>query len=146
MVKFGKVKRINENIKLPERSTLNSAGYDFFALEDITFPAKTITRVFTGVKCELMPNQVLILANRSSNPSKKGLILLNGIGVVDADYYENPDNDGEIAFEFYNIKDEPVEIKKGEKLGQGLIMHFDKVENEITPDVVVTRIGGFRFN
>ena len=97
MVKFEKVKRMEEDIKLPERSTLNSAGYDFFAIEDIIFNPKTITRVFTGVKCELMPNQVLILANRSSNPSKKGLVLLNGIGVIDADYYGNPDNDGEMG-------------------------------------------------
>ena len=116
MVKFEKVKRIKEDVKLPERSTLNSAGYDFFALDDVCFPAETITRVFTGVKCELMPNQVLILANRSSNPSKKGLILLNGIGVIDADYYGNPDNDGEIAFEFYNMLNEDVEIKKEKNL------------------------------
>lgn len=135
MVKFEKVKRMKEDIKLPERSTLNSAGYDFFALEDIIFNPETITRVFTGVKCELMPNQVLILANRSSNPSKKGLILLNGIGVVDADYYGNPDNDGEIAFEFYNMLDEIVEIKKGEKLGQGLILKFDKTENDFVTNV-----------
>ena len=135
MVKFEKVKRIEEDIKLPERSTLNSAGYDFFALDDIRFPAETITRVFTGVKCELMPNQVLILANRSSNPSKKGLILLNGIGVIDADYYGNPDNDGEIAFEFYNMLNEPVEIKKGEKLGQGLILAFDKTEDDYVTNV-----------
>ncbi len=135
MVKFEKVKRIEEDIKLPERSTLNSAGYDFFALEDIIFNPNTITRVFTGVKCELMPNQVLILANRSSNPSKKGLILLNGIGVVDADYYGNPDNDGEIAFEFYNMLDEIVEIKKGEKLGQGLILKFDKTEDDFVTNV-----------
>ena len=135
MVKFEKVKRMKEDIKLPERSTLNSAGYDFFALEDIIFNPETITRVFTGVKCELMPNQVLILANRSSNPSKKGLILLNGIGVVDADYYGNPDNDGEIAFEFYNMLDEIVEIKKGEKLGQGLILKFDKTEDDFVTNV-----------
>ena len=135
MVKFEKVKRMKEDIKLPERSTLNSAGYDFFALEDIIFNPQTITRVFTGVKCELMPNQVLILANRSSNPSKKGLILLNGIGVVDADYYGNPDNDGEIAFEFYNMLDEIVEIKKGEKLGQGLILKFDKTEDDFVTNV-----------
>ena len=135
MVKFEKVKRVEEDIKLPERSTLNSAGYDFFAIEDIIFNPKTITRVFTGVKCELMPNQVLILANRSSNPSKKGLVLLNGIGVIDADYYGNPDNDGEIAFEFYNMLDEVVEIKKGEKLGQGLILKFDKVEDDYTTNI-----------
>ena len=135
MIKFEKVKRMKEDVKLPERSTLNSAGYDFFALEDIIFNPETITRVFTGVKCELMPNQVLILANRSSNPSKKGLILLNGIGVVDADYYGNPDNDGEIAFEFYNMLDEIVEIKKGEKLGQGLILKFDKTEDDYVTNV-----------
>ena len=143
MVKFEKVKRIEEDIKLPERSTLNSAGYDFFAIEDIIFNPKTITRVFTGVKCELMSNQVLILANRSSNPSKKGLVLLNGIGVIDADYYGNPDNDGEIAFEFYNMLDEVVEIKKGEKLGQGLILKFDKVEDDYISDPYKTRSGGF---
>ena len=146
MVKFEKVKRIEENIKLPERSTLNSAGYDFFALENIIFLPETVTRVFTGVKCELMPNQVLILANRSSNPSKRGLILLNGIGVVDADYYGNPDNDGEIAFEFYNMFEYTVEVKKGEKLGQGIIMRFDKTEDDVTPDVVMPRQGGFRFD
>ena len=143
MIKFEKVKRMKDDIKLPERSTLNSAGYDFFALEDIIFNPETITRVFTGVKCELMPNQVLILANRSSNPSKKGLILLNGIGVVDADYYGNPDNDGEIAFEFYNMLDETVEIKKGEKLGQGLILKFDKTEDDYVSDPYKTRAGGF---
>lgn len=143
MVKFEKVKRMEEDIKLPERSTLNSAGYDFFAIEDIIFNPETITRVFTGVKCELMSNQVLILANRSSNPSKKGLVLLNGIGVIDADYYGNPDNDGEIAFEFYNMLDEVVEIKKGEKLGQGLILKFDKVEDDYISDPYKTRAGGF---
>lgn len=143
MVKFEKVNKITEDIKLPERSTLNSAGYDFFAIEDVTLPAKKLTRVMTGVKCELMPNQVLILANRSSNPSKKGLILANGIGVIDADYYGNPDNDGEMGFEFYNILDEDVVIKKGEKLGQGIIMKFDKTEDDYISNPYKTRVGGF---
>ena len=140
MVKFEKVNKITEDIKLPERSTLNSAGYDFFAIEDVTIPAKKLTRVMTGVKCELMSNQVLILANRSSNPSKNGLILANGIGVVDADYYGNPDNDGEMGFEFYNILDEDIVIKKGEKLGQGIIMKFDKTEDDY---VIKTRESGW---
>lgn len=143
MVKFEKVNKITEDIKLPERSTLNSAGYDFFAIEDVTLPAKKLTRVMTGVKCELMPNQVLILANRSSNPSKKGLILANGIGVIDADYYGNLDNDGEMGFEFYNILDEDVVIKKGEKLGQGVIMKFDKTEDDYISNPYKTRVGGF---
>lgn len=144
MVKFEKV--INkelEDIRLPERSTLNSAGYDFFAIEDITLPAKKLTRVMTGVKCELMPDMMLILANRSSNPSKKGLMLANGIGVVDADYHNNLDNDGEIGFEFYNMSDEDVIIKKGEKLGQGIITNFIKTEDDYVSNPYKTRVGGF---
>ena len=102
MIKFEKVARIND-VKLPERATENSAGYDFFAPEAITLPAKQLTRVMTGVKCKLPPDMMLILANRSSNPSKKGLFLANGVGIVDADYYNNPNNEGEIGFEFYNF-------------------------------------------
>ena len=143
MVKFEKVKRILEDVKLPERSTINSAGYDFFAIEDITLPAKQLTRVMTGVKCELMPDMVLILANRSSNPSKKGLMLANGIGVVDADYYNNSGNEGEIGLEFYNILDEDVIIKKGEKLGQGIITNFIKTENDYISNPNATRVGGY---
>lgn len=143
MVKFEKVNRITEEIKLPERSTLNSAGYDFFAIEDVVLPSKQLTRVMTGVKCELMPNMVLILANRSSNPSKKHLILINGVGVIDADYYGNPDNDGEMAFEFYNMSDNDVIIKKGEKLGQGIITNFIKTENDYVSNPYKTRVGGF---
>ena len=143
MVKFEKVKRITEDIELPIRSTLNSAGYDFFAIEDEVIPAKTIKVVMTGIKCELMPNMMLVLANRSSNPSKKGLVLINGIGVVDADYYENEDNDGEIGFAFYNMKDEDVEIKKGEKLGQGIIANFIKTDNDYISNSRAVRTGGF---
>ena len=139
MVKFEKVSRIDD-VKLPERATANSAGYDFFAPEDITLPAKTLTRVMTGIKCELRPYMVLILANRSSNPSKKGLYLANGVGIVDADYYNNPDNEGEIGFEFYNNSEEDVVISKNEKIGQGIITTYVRVEDD---KAVGSRAGGF---
>ena len=140
MVKFEKVLRIGDNIKLPERATTNSAGYDFYAIEDILLQPKQLTRIMTGVKCALEPYMVLILANRSSNPSKKSLFLANGIGVVDADYYDNPDNEGEIGFEFYNNSDRIIEIKKGEKIGQGIIMSYYKAEDDKTTG---SRAGGF---
>lgn len=139
MVKFEKVSRIND-VKLPERATGNSAGYDFFAPEDITLPAKTLTRVMTGVKCELRPYMVLILANRSSNPSKKSLFLANGVGIVDADYYNNSDNEGEIGFEFYNNSEEDVVISKNEKIGQGIITTYIRVEGD---NATGSREGGF---
>lgn len=140
MVKFEKVSRIQEDIQLPERSTGNSAGYDFFAIEDIVLPAKTLIRVMTGVKCELRPYMYLLLANRSSNPSKKGLFLANGVGIVDADYYNNPDNEGEIGFEFYNFSETDTEIKRGEKIGQGIITSYYKAEND---KATGSRAGGF---
>lgn len=144
MIKFEKVKRLaDEEIRLPERSTANSAGYDFFAIEDVVIPAKTTMRIMTGVKCELMPYMFLLLANRSSNPSKKSLVLMNGVGIVDADYYSNPDNDGEIGFEFHNVATVDTVIKKGEKLGQGIIIKFIQTEDDEMANSSVTRVGGF---
>ena len=70
------------------------------------------TLIKTGIKAYMQDDEVLILANRSSNPGKKGLILANSIGVVDKDYYGNEDNDGHIMFAFFNIKEEDIEIKK----------------------------------
>ena len=94
----------------------------------------------TGVKCELRPYMYLLLANRSSNPSKKGLFLANGVGIVDADYYNNRDNEGEIGFEFYNFSETDTEIKKGEKIGQGIITSYYKVEDD---KATGSRAGGF---
>ena len=85
-------------------------------------------------------DEVLILANRSSNPGKKGLILANSIGVIDKDYYENPDNDGHIMFAFYNIKDEDIEIKKGECIGQAIFQKYLIADNDSAEG---ERTGGF---
>ena len=113
----------NAGINLPIRKTKYSAGYDIEAAEDTVIPSfrkgMKPTLVKTGIKAYMGEDEVLILANRSSNPGKKGLILANSIGVIDRDYYGNPDNDGHIMFAFYNIKEEDVEIKKGERIRTG---------------------------
>lgn len=129
--KFEYVSRLEDkSFDLPKRSTLKSAGYDFFNPEKVILEPNVITYVKTGVKADMLSNEVLILANRSSNPKKKGLILANGIGIIDADYYNNPDNEGEISFAFMNITNEPVTIEKYEKLGQGIFMEFLVTEND----------------
>ena len=91
MREFKFVKRINEAttsedmvVKLPERSTAKSAGYDFILPEDTICKSHEITMVKTGIKAYMEDDDVLLLFNRSSNPKKKGLIILNGVGVVDA--------------------------------------------------------------
>ena len=127
--------------KLPERSTKNSAGYDFFCPLDITIAPKTSVIVPTGVKAWMEEDEFLMLFNRSSNPSKKKLILINGVGIIDADYYNNPENEGEIGFSFFNMGDTDVTIKKGEKLGQGVFSTYLTADNEICP--ISERTGGF---
>lgn len=126
--------------RLPERSTSNSAGYDFFVPVDTVCKSHEITMVKTGVKAYFPDNEVLYLFNRSSNPKKKGLIILNGVGVVDSDYADNSDNDGEIAGLFYNMRDEDVVLKAGDKMMQGVFMEFKVTDDD---NATGERSGGF---
>ena len=134
----------NSNINLPVRSTKNSAGYDVEAAEDCVIPAfkpgQKPTLVKTGIKAYMESDEVLILANRSSNPGKKGLILANSIGVVDSDYYGNPDDDGHIMYAFFNFKAEDIEIKKGDRIGQAIFQKYLVTDDDIAQG---ERTGGF---
>ena len=126
--------------RLPERSTKKAAGYDFYNLEEVTIEPNEIKYVKTGVKATFPEDIALLLLNRSSNPKKKGLELANGVGLVDADYYNNPDNEGEIAFAFKNTKSEPVTLQPGEKLGQGMfVSYFTTIDDNVEKE----RQGGF---
>ena len=134
----------DKNINLPERKTKFSAGYDIESAEDIVIPkfipGMNPTLVKTGITAYMMDDEVLYLYNRSSNPGKKGLVLANSVGVVDKDYYGNPDNDGHIMFAFFNIKDEDVEIKKGDAIGQGVFAKYLTVDDDSSEGI---RQGGF---
>ncbi len=134
----------DKNINLPIRKTKSSAGYDFEAAEDCVIePFKhgvKPTLVKTGIKAYMQDDEYLMLCNRSSNPGKRGLVLSNGVGIVDADYYGNDDNDGLIMFSFYNIKEEPVEIKKGDTIGQGIFVKYNIADLD---DATGARTGGF---
>ena len=77
---------------------------------------------------------------RSSTPKKKGLILANGIGIIDEDYYNNPDNEGHIMFQVYNITDNDVTIPAGERIGQGTFIKYAITDDDIAEGL---RIGGF---
>ena len=134
----------NAGINMPVRKTKYSAGYDIEAAEDIVIPSfkkgDKPTLVKTGLKAYMQDDEVLFLYNRSSNPKKKGLILANSVGVVDKDYYGNPDNDGHIMFAFYNIKEEDIEIKKGEAIGQAVFQKYLVTDDDSAEGV---RTGGF---
>ena len=134
----------NESINLPERKTKYSAGYDVEAAEDCVIPAFKLgqapTLVKTGLQAYMPEDQYLMLCNRSSNPKKKGLVMANSIGIIDSDYYENPDNDGHFMFAFFNIKAEDIEIKKGDVIGQAIFQKYLTVDNDKAEG---ERVGGF---
>lgn len=134
----------DKGINLPVRKTKYSAGYDIEAAEDVVIPSfkngMNPTLVTTGLKAYMQDDEMLLLYNRSSNPKKKGLILANSVGVIDKDYYGNPDNDGHIMFAFYNIKEEDIQIKKGDAIGQAIFEKYLVVDNDIADG---ERVGGF---
>lgn len=134
----------NKQINLPIRKTKFSAGYDLEAAENTIIPSfkkgGRPTLIKTGIKAYMKEDEFLMLANRSSNPAKKGLIMANSIGVIDSDYYNNEDNDGHIMFAFYNIKDEDIIIKKGEAIGQAIFQKFLVTDND---NAEGKRVGGF---
>ena len=157
----------DKNINLPKRATKGSAGYDIESAEDITIPSiwktfySTLFQYFgdkngtweeykqkivkaikpilvpTGLKAYMQEDEVLKLHNRSSNPLKRGLILSNGIGIVDSDYYNNKSTEGHIMAQFVNIFPFDIKIKKGERICQGIFEQYlltddDTAEGERT--------------
>ena len=134
----------DKNINLPVRKTKYSAGYDVEAAEDVIIPSfkkgMKPTLVKTGIKAYMEDDEMLLLYNRSSNPGKKGLILANSVGVIDKDYYGNPDNDGHIMFAFFNVKEEDIEIKKGDVVGQAIFQKFMITDDDMADG---ERVGGF---
>lgn len=157
-----------KEINLPKRATKNAAGYDFEAAEDIVVPSifksgigtalkialnkdeifmdekmlKQVKPVLvpTGVKAYMGEDEFLQLCNRSSNPLKNFLLLGNGVGVIDSDYYNNADNEGHIMFQFLNFGLKDLTIKKGERIGQGIFLPFLKADND---ESTADRTGGF---
>lgn len=97
------------------------------------------TLVTTGVKCYLPEGHYLKLAIRSSCPLKYWLVLANSEGVIDADYADNPDNEGEIFFQIINFSPMPIKLHKGDIIGQGIILPFETTEDD---NATGARIGG----
>lgn len=161
----------DKNITLPRRQTIASAGYDLEAAVDIEIPSiwrLNFVRIFrllrnghqlyepdyaladsilkpllipTGIKAYMPEDEVLILANRSSNTFKRSLSLPNGIGVIDADYYNNKTNEGEIFIQVLNYGVRPIKVKKGQRIGQGIFIKYYKTDDDLP--VELQRQSGF---
>lgn len=145
----------NEELLVPKRATVASAGYDLSAAENIIIPSiwnlkdekKENESIFpsilvpTGVKAYMPANEYLMLVNRSSSPLKRNLALPNGVGVIDSDYYNNPTNEGEIFVQLINYGLEDLEVKKGDRIAQGIFTSYHIVDDE--EELLNKRLGGF---
>ncbi|AGL90231.1 DeoxyUTP pyrophosphatase [Candidatus Phytoplasma australiense] len=130
-----------ENINLPQRQTEKSGGYDFEAAQNIEIKPQTVQLVPTGIKAFFSENETLLIYARSSLALKKQLMMANGVGVVDSDYYNNLQNEGHIFIPLYNFSSQTVKIEKGERIAQGIFQPFLLSTNEEKPSFL--RKGGF---
>ena len=132
------MRKTKGEITLPTRGSKVSAGYDFYSNVDITIEPNKIGKIWTDVKSYMGNTECLILNVRSSMGGK--FMLANTQGWIDADYYSNPNNDGNIGIFLKNISDESITIKKGERVAQGAFFNFLVADNGNTDN---ERIGGF---
>lgn len=136
----GKKLAFNTDIKLPTRSDPRSAGYDFYNPKDIQLLPAQKTIIFTDVKAYMQDDEMLKLYIRSSLAIKQGIMLSNNVGIIDASYYNNEDNDGNIGIALVNTSGRAVTLKAGERIVQGIFVNFLTADEDApTSD---KRIGG----
>lgn len=129
-----------EEVKMPVRATKNSVCYDCYSPIDTEVAPGDTQLIFTNVKAYCNSDEGFILAS-TSGMGKRGIILANGIGIIESDYADNESNDGNIGFMLHNIGKETYTVKKGDKIGQLFFFKFLTVDDEVTPTEV--RKGGF---
>lgn len=134
-------KHPDKDIILPKRATDRSAGYDICTPVKIVLNPGEQVLVWTDIKAMMTYNNVLEIVPRSSMSIKKDIILKNIIGIIDADYYNNKDNDGNIGVCLKNIGNNVQEIEEGTKICQGIFKEYLIVWNE--DGVEQDRHGGF---
>ncbi len=135
-----KIKRLDKALPLPIYETAGSVGFDILARKEVIVEVKSVAMVPGNIIVEVPKNYMLMIASRSSTPKKKGLLTPHGIGIIDHDYCGPTD---EIHIQVYNFRTEPVTIKRGEKIAQGVFVHIDKFEWEEVKNMGNKNRGGF---
>ncbi len=113
-----------QGIRLPERKTADSAGYDIESAEDAELLPGKVTILSTGLKAYMGSGEYLAIHIRSSMGIRHGLMLANGTGIIDRDYYNNEDNEGHILIAVYNASEVPFHVSKGDRIAQGIFGRF----------------------
>ncbi len=135
-----KIKRLNPAVGLPVPATGGAAGFDLAAAADVDIPPHSIRLVGTGLVIGVPDGHFLGIFARSSTPLKKGLMVANGVGVVDSDYCGPED---EIRIQVLNITDATVLVKRGDRLAQGIVLPTPRIHWDVVDEMETPTRGGF---
>jgi len=127
-------------VPLPSFQTVGAAGFDLASNADVTIAPGAIVLIPTGLVVEVPAGHFLGIFARSSTPLKKGLIVANGVGVLDSDYCGPTD---EVKIQVMNVTTGPVTVQKGDRIAQGVVMPFVRVEIEDGSGATAASRGGF---
>ena len=120
----------DRGISLPVRKTCASAGYDIAAAENVCLQAGEMALIPTGLKAYMQPDEYLAIHIRSSLAVKQRLVLANSQGIIDADYYNNPDNEGHILIALINGGSQDVVVSTGMRIAQGIFCKYLLTDQE----------------
>jgi dUTP pyrophosphatase len=135
-----KIKRLDAGVGLPEPASARAAGFDLASAVDLEIPPRSIRLVGTGLVIAVPDGYFLGIFARSSTPLKRGLMVANGVGVIDPDYCGPSD---EIKIQVLNFTDAPVQIKRGDRLAQGIVLQSPRIEWDEIDEVAAPTRGGF---
>jgi dUTP pyrophosphatase len=135
------IRRLDPSVSLPEYQTAGAAGFDLAASDDMEVPPHAIALVPTGLVLRVPAGHFLGIFARSSTPLKRGLMVANGVGVIDQDYCGPAD---EVKIQVLNFTGQPVRVRKGDRIAQGLFIPVARVEwRESEEDLRSGSRGGF---
>ena len=134
------ISRLDPSVPLPQYETSGAAGFDLASNVDMTVAPGQVTLVPTGLVIAVPEGHVLGVFARSSTPLKRGLMVANGVGLVDSDYRGPAD---EIKIEVVNFTQAPVQIRRGDRLAQGVILSFVRADWQEQAEATAPTRGGF---
>ncbi len=137
---IGENKELYENYSLPRRKTKNAGGYDIFSLIDYKLEPNKSVVIPTGMKYRSPEDEIFMVVIRSSLGFKHGIKLSNQVGIIDADYYNNENNEGHVLVKLENQSDKTFDIKIGDAIAQGIFIKYYTVDDE--EEIIEERKGG----
>ena len=135
-----KIVRIDKTLPLPAYQTKGSVAFDLYVRSDAHIPAQEISLIPTNIIIQAPVGYMLVIASRSSTPTKKGLMIPHGIGIIDRDYC-GPDD--ELKLQVYNFTHRTVFVKRGERIAQGILVKVGKAEFSEVESIAHTSRGGY---